>query len=344
MRSSDIALLATEAATSGGGGTFVKGVAITVAFIVVFVGSVWLLTSMILGAKLGYFVTGACLFAVITLLSLIWFVTALGPKGEEGFWGDLGTETAWHPVAVGPDLKEAEAKWGSWEIGDFPDGEGWEVPEDDAKLADVDSLGSELANADPVMEALVTDAVSEIPGVREDVKDMVDGELALDPEKFTVTDVKMKEVNAAGKDTVLAVGNAVPTEQIMAGDLGGTADGTVSKFLVEEDTQVTPGTPVMEVEAEGQVVTLNSDKTGRLVDFGFREDDKIKPNVPFATLDMTGQPGAPDDARVVAVRVRGSVRVPAFIYLVASLVLMVLHLRGVSKTEKEARIGQPQLA
>jgi hypothetical protein len=344
VTTSDVALLATEAATSGGGGNFVKGVAITVAFIVVFVGSVWLLTSMILGAKLGYYVTGACLFAVMTMLSLIWFVTALGPKGEEGFWGDLGTETAWHPVAAGPELKEAKAKWGTWEVGDFPDGEGWEEPEDDAKLADVDSLGSELENADPVMEALVADAVSEIPGVREDVKDMVEGELALDPEKFTIADVKMKEVTAAGKETVLAVGNAVPTEQIMAGDLGGKAEGTVTKFLVERNAQVTPGTPVMEVDAEGQIVTLNSDKTGRLVEFGFREDDKIKPNVPFATIDMTGQPGAPDDARVAAVRVRGSVRVPAFIYLVVSLVLMMLHLRGVSKTEKEARLGQPQIA
>ena len=42
MNTSDIALLATEAATSGGSGTFIKGIAITIAFIVVFVGSVWL--------------------------------------------------------------------------------------------------------------------------------------------------------------------------------------------------------------------------------------------------------------------------------------------------------------
>jgi hypothetical protein len=107
---------------------------------------------------------------------------------------------------------------------------------------------------------------------------------------------------------------------------------------------VTPGMPIMEVDAEGQTITLNSDKTGRLISFGFREEDQIKPNVPFATIDMTGQPGAPDDAEVAVVRVRGSVRVPAFIYLVVSLALMLFHLRGVSKVEREARLSQPQLA
>jgi biotin carboxyl carrier protein len=344
VRASDIALLATEAATSGGGDHFWKGIAITVAFIVIFVGSVWLLTAMILGAKLGYYVTGACLFGVMTLLSLIWFVTALGPKGESGFWGDLGTETAWHPAAVAPDLTEVEARWGDWEVADFPEGEGWTEPADDEALADVDSLGSELENARPVMDALVQEAVSSIPGVREDVADMVGGEIALDPEKFATTDVMMKEVEVAGKESVIAVGKAVPTEQILAGDLGGNADGTVTRFLVERGTEVTPGMPIMEVEAEGQTITLNSDKTGRLITFGFREDDQIKPNVPFATLDMTGQPGAPEAAEVAAVRVRGSVRVPAFIYLAVSLVLMLLHLRGVSKVEREARLTQPQLA
>ncbi len=343
---SEIALLATEAATGGGGDHFWKGIAITVAFIVVFVGSVWLLTSMILGAKLGYFVTGACLFAVMTILSLIWFFTALGPKGEEGFWGDLGTETAWHPAALAPDLQEADTRWGTWDTSDYPDGEGWVEPDENAELADLGKgrAESELENAEPVMEALVSEAVSDIPGERESASDMVEGELALDPEKFTTTDVRMKAVDVAGKESVLAVGRAVATEEIMAGDLGGKPEATVTKFLVERGADVTPGTPVMEVEADGQVLPLASDKAGKLVKFGFRLDDKIKPNVPMATLDMTGQPGAPDDAEVAAVRVRGSVKVPAFIYLVVSVILFILHLIGVSKLEREARLSQPQLA
>jgi hypothetical protein len=342
-----IAILATEAATSGGEGVFVKGIAITIAFIVVFVGSVWLLTSMILGAKLGYFVTGACLFAVMTLLSLIWFVTGLGPKGEAGFWGDLGTDTAWHSVAVGPELNEVETKWGTFDLSDYPDGEGWVEPTEKAHLADLeggDNLASELENADPVMEALVQDATSPIPGLVESVEDQVTGDVTLDPEKFATTEERMKEVNVAGKDSVIAVGRAVATEEMMSGDLGGKPEGTVKKFLVEEGTPVTPGMPIVEVDAEGQLITLNADKTGTLIDFGFRIDDAIKPNVPFATLDMTGQPGAPPEALVSAVRVRGSVKVPAFIYLVISVVMMVLHLIGVSKIEKQARLSQPQIA
>lgn len=341
-----MAVLATEAATSGGGDHFVKGIAITIAFIVVFVGSVWLLTSMILGAKLGYFVTGACLFAVMTLLSLIWFVTALGPRGEAGFWGDLGTATAWHPVAVGPEATEVESRWGSWDINDYPDGEGWVDPDSDTQLADLDegALDSELNNANPVMEALVMDAVSPIPGLVDSVQDQVTGDVALDPENFTVTDFKLKEVEVADKDSVIAVGRAVPIEQMQSGDLGGKAEGTVSEFLVEEGTPVTPGMPVMEVEADGETITLNADKAGTIVEFGFQIDDTIKPGVPFATLDMTGQPGAPAEALVTAVRVRGSVRVPAFIYLVVSFILLIMHLIGVSKIEKEARLTQPQLA
>ena len=347
VNTSDIALLATEAATSGGEGVFIKGIAITVAFIVVFVGSVWLLTSMILGAKLGYYVTGACLFAVMTLLSLIWFATGLGPKGEAGFWGDLGTDTAWHPAAVGPELDEVDTRWGTWDTSDYPDGEGWVEPEDDAHLADLEGsndLASELENADPVMEALVMEATSPIPGVVESVEDMTMGDIALDPENFSTTDVRMKEVDVAGKDSVLAVGRAVAVEQMMSGDLGGKEEGTVEEFLVEEGTDVTPGMPILEVDADGETITINADKTGTLIDFGFREGDAIKPNVPFATLDMTGQPGAPEDVMVSAVRVRGSVRVPAFIYLAISVILMIVHLIGVSKIEKEARLAQPQIA
>lgn len=346
MNASDIALLATEAATSGGGDHFVKGIAITVAFIVVFVGSVWLLTSMILGAKLGYYVTGACLFAVMTLLSLIWVVTALGPRGEAGFWGDLGTDTAWHPIAVGPEGTEVESRWGSWDVSDYPDGEGWVNPDADAQLADLDegALSTELQNAHPVMEALVMDAVSPIPGIVDSVEDQMTGEIALDPASFTITDHRMKEVEVAGKDSVISVGRAVATQKMMSGDMGGKAEATVSKFLVEAGTPVTPGMPIMEVEADGETITLNADQAGTLINYGFQIDDTIKPGVPFATLDMTGQPGAPAEAIVTAVRVRGSVRVPAIIYLVVSVVLLILHLIGVSKIEKAARLTQPQLA
>lgn len=344
MRSAELLLFAAEAVPAGDGDHFWPGIIATSLFIIVFVGSVWLLTAMILGTKLGYYVTGACLFAVMTLLSLIWFVTALGPRGESGFVGDLGTDTAWHSLAVAPTLGEVTSRWGSWNLSDYPEGE-WVVPTDEAYLADLSGdnhLQSEVDNARPVMDTLIQDATNEIPGIRERASERVLGEVNL--ESFRTTEIRMREAEVAGKDSVLAVGVAVPTQTILSGDLGGVEEAEVTNFLVEPGTEITEGTPVMEVEANGQTIQLPAETDGRLLAYGFRIGDLVKPEVPFATLDITGQPGAPDPVEVAAVRVRGSVRVPAAIYLGVSLVLMFLHLIGVSKVERQARLTQPQIA
>lgn len=342
----DTALLAASAG-HGGEVSFAAGIMVTIAFIVVFVGTVWLLTAMILGAKLGYFVTGACLFAVMTLLSLIWFVTGLGPRGETGFWGDLGNETLWQQVAVGPELSQIETRWGTWDVGDYGTSDEWVVPSDDVELADLEGEGAvagELENARPTMDALILAATSPIPGIRDGVANRVQGEVNLDPASFSTTDVLMKEVEVAGKDSVLALGWAVPTESLSSGDLGGREEARVAEYLVEPGTQVTPGTPVAALQQDGERFEVTADQTGRLIEFGFRVDDLVKPEVPLATLDMTGQPDAVDPVQVATVRVRGSIRVPAFIYLVTSIALMILHLIGVSKIEKKAKISQPQIA
>jgi hypothetical protein len=97
------------------------------------------------------------------------------------------------------------------------------------------------------------------------------------------------------------------------------------------------------VRTSGGTFDLTSDKAGKLVEFAFSTGDNIKPNVPFASIDVTGQPGVPPPVEVSAARVRGSVKVPAFIYLVASTALFVFHLRGLSRTEKAMK-GQPQPA
>lgn len=342
----DTALLAA-AAGHGGEVSFAAGIMVTIAFIVVFVGSVWLLTAMILGAKLGYYVTGACLFAVMTLISLIWFATGLGPRGETGFWGDLGNETLWQQVAVGPELSQIETRWGTWDVSDFGTSPDWVVPTDDVQLADLDGEGAvagELQNALPPMDALILAATSPIPGIREGAANRVQGEVNLDPGSFSTTDVLMKEVEVAGKDSLLALGWAVPTESLSSGDLGGREEARVSEYLVEPGTEVTPGTPVAALSQDGETFEVVSEQSGRLIEFGFRIDDLVKPGVPLATLDMSGQPDAPEPVQVAAVRVRGSIRVPAFIYLVVSVGLMILHLIGVSKIEKKAKLSQPQLA
>ncbi|MEX2587185.1 MAG: biotin/lipoyl-containing protein [Actinomycetota bacterium] len=342
----DLLLLATEAPASGDDGLFLNGILVTVAFIVVFVGSVWLLTSMILGAKLGYFVTGACLFAVMVLLSAIWVVTALGPKGEQGFWGDLGNDTAWQAVAVG-DLGSVSSEWGTWDVSSYPEGEGWVEPGDDVYLADLegeDSTASEVPNALPIMESFVGQAVNTIPGIRESVADQVQGEVNLEPGSFDTVDVRMQEAEVDGKDSLVAVARVVPTSELTTGDLGGAEEAAIAQFLVEPGDEVSEGDPVIALEIEGETTEIAATESGRIISIPFAEGDLIQAGVPFASIDISGQEGAPEPVEVAAARVRGSVRVPSLIYLGVSLALMVLHLIGVSKTERAARITQPQIA
>lgn len=317
---------------------FWKGFLAFATMFVVFIGSAWLLLAMIIGPKLGYFVTAACFFGVMFILSAIWFVTGLGPKGEQGFIGDLGVETAWEIVAAGPDLGRVESELGEFDTSDYPGG--WVTPSRNRRLADLsgdESTLGEVANARPVMEAVVLDAVSPIPGKRREVADHIRGEIRLETENFETTDVKMKETRVKGKDSILAVGRAGPSRDLVSGDLGGAEEATVSRFLAEENAQLRPGDPVMEVTAGDRKIVLTADSPGRLIDFGFRLEDAIKPNVPFATVDISGQPGAPPPVEVLAARVRGSEKVPAFIYLVGSTALLLLHLAGLSRVERRQK-------
>lgn len=304
----------------------------------VFVGSTWLLLSMILGPKLAYFVTASCFLGVLLMLSGIWFVTGLGPKGEQGFFGNLGVETAWEAVETGPHLGSVKSQYGDFNVGDYPNG--WITPSKNKKLADLsgdDSTLTEVANVHPVMEALVLDAISPIPGKRKEVAPHVKGDVKLQTENFVTTDIKMKEAKVRGKDSILAVGRAAPSANLLSGNLGGAQEGIVTRFIAKQGAQLKPGDPVLEVTANKNKIVLTSDKTGRLAKFGFRLKDKIKPNVTFATLDITGQPGAPPPVEILAVRVRGSVRVPAFIYLAASFGLLCLHLLGLSRVERRQK-------
>lgn len=320
---------------------FLKGLAAFLTMAVVFIGSVWLLTSMILGIRLGYFVTATSFFGVMILISLIWLTTALGPKGAEGFVGKLGEDTTWYAIGTGADLTTVESEFGNFDVSDYPDGD-WEVPSTKSVLADLpagkdESTQKELETVKPVMESLVISAVSPVPGIREDVSELVQGDVKLVSGKFQTTQIRMREGTVDGKESIIAVGRAVPSDVLNAGNLGGAEEGTVSKFLAEAGERVSTGDAMMAVKTSSGTVELKADKAGNLIAFGFRIGDKIKPNVNFATIDISGQPSAPDAVEIVAVRVRGSVRTPALIYLFVSLLLFALHMMGLRNTERAAK-------
>lgn len=335
---------------------FVQGLIATVLSFAVFVGTPWLLLAMVLGPRMAYLVLGSVFFGIMVILSAMWFANALGPKG---------TETRWQAIGVGNDLTEVEGLGSTYEVGDYPEG-GWLVPQKDHRLADLrpqtkpclslfneafrgkpcaaqDTL-KESANAQPVMTTLVSEAISPIPGKRDKVKVEVHGTVSLPSgTKFTVIDIRMKEAIVDGKPSILAMGRAVASDSLIAETLGGgVSEAKVTRYLVKIGDSVRPGQAVLEAEADSQTVTVPATASGRVIALGLRVGDKVKPNVPVATIDLTGQPGVPPPAEVSAVRVRGAVRTPAFFYVVASLILFAIHMAALSRAERAKRtVAQP---
>jgi hypothetical protein len=326
---------------------FVKGMAAFLGMVIVFVGSCYLLLTLILGPKLGYLVLGSCFFAVLLITSMIWFVTGLGPKGGEQCPHGKGCETTWTPSAVAPQLAEVKTDFGDYNVSDYPDGQGWSAPSKDghpASLGKKDSTKDELDNLKPVIDAFVGQAVSPIPGKRKEVASEVLGPVSLESGKYQITDVRMKEAKVAGKDSLIAVGRAVPSTNLTAGALSnGAKEGTVDEFLVKAGDTVRVGDPIVRVKTPGGPVEITADKNGKLLTFGLRAatstgaGDKIKQGVPYAFLDISGQPGAPEPAQVAAIRVRGSVRTPALYYLFATALLFALHMGALDRLEKSRK-------
>jgi hypothetical protein len=85
-------------------GTLVKGVGVTVMGVILFVGSVYLVLTAVLGRWLGFLVLLVCLAGWMVLQSSLWLFgfysqgletpTNLGPKGSEPSWTVLEASTA----------------------------------------------------------------------------------------------------------------------------------------------------------------------------------------------------------------------------------------------------------
>jgi hypothetical protein len=333
---------------------FIKGVLALILAGAVFIGSVWLLLALILGPRMGYLVMATSLFGIMVILSGMWTANSLGPKGPE---------TTWHPAGAGSDLSEVSARGETYDVSDYPDGSGWVTPalddvdtqelEEGAYIADLhparspclslisdcvkrDTAG-ETENARPVMETFVGEAVSPIPGKREAVADQVQSDIALQSGQFAIADIRMKESEVEGKSSILAVGRAVPSDQIVPDTLGaGVEEGTVEEYLVDVGDTISAGAPLIRIKSDQGTFQVPSDKTGRVLTHGLRAGDAVKAGIPLAVIDISGQPGAPAPTEVAAVRVRGAVRRPAIYYLVASLVLFGLHFALLRRAERPA--------
>jgi hypothetical protein len=81
--------------------TFWKGVAVTVAGVVLFVGSVYVLLSAIFGLRMGYLVLAVSLFGWMIILSALWvFGATFFGAGTPRYQGPRGTEAHWQVYAA----------------------------------------------------------------------------------------------------------------------------------------------------------------------------------------------------------------------------------------------------
>ena len=110
---------------------FVEGIGATVSAVIIFCGSVWLLLTMVLGARLAYFVTASVTLAFVLMMGVVWSINPLGPVGDLPGWDETG---------VSEDVAELEGPNAS----SYPDAPWEEFDEEDE---DEQALASELESA-----------------------------------------------------------------------------------------------------------------------------------------------------------------------------------------------------
>lgn len=110
---------------------FLEGVGAVVSAVIVFCGSVWLLLTMVLGARLAYFITASVTLAFLVMMGIVWSLNPLGP---------VGALPGWEEISITEDQSELEGP----SAGSYPDSP-WQAfdPEDEDEAA----LASELESA-----------------------------------------------------------------------------------------------------------------------------------------------------------------------------------------------------
>lgn len=107
---------------------FITGIGAVAAAILIFCGSIWLLLTMVLGARLAYFVTASVMLAFLFTMGIVWSFTDLGPVGEL---------PSWKPSAIAEDASKLD--FGP--AGEYPDGP-WKATDqgDEAQVSQASEL------------------------------------------------------------------------------------------------------------------------------------------------------------------------------------------------------------
>ena len=123
---------------------FIEGAGATIASIIVFCGSVFLLLMFVMGARLAYFVTASVTLAFLFIMGLIWsFTNPSAPLGPVGIMPE------WNLESLAEEGEPLEGPGASTYEGADTEGGGWEAvdDEDDERTTQAGELGSAALDA-----------------------------------------------------------------------------------------------------------------------------------------------------------------------------------------------------
>lgn len=154
--------------------TNIEGSLVVVAGFVLFGGATWLLTSAVMGVRLGYLVSATALFGFMVILSALW---SFGAPGTPPFLGPKGELPTWIALGAGQRLTSP-----TYPVLDRYPGEPWASPEERP------SLTAEVEAATLAFQEFLAEEAQ-----RELRREGIEGEVAL--EEFEVTNLEFTEVD-----------------------------------------------------------------------------------------------------------------------------------------------------
>jgi hypothetical protein len=201
---------------------FVTGLGATISAVVVFCGSVWLVLTVVLGARLAYFVTASVTLAFVLMMSVIWSFVQLGPVG------DLPSFAS-EAVGEGGDVDFDAA-------GSFPD-EPWRVPDEDVATETTQKAEAESAATNAVADAITEGDVTAI-GTPDAATAISDSTRLLEQDDVTYAAVIVREQTTDGDEQEPEIdpeaeGNVLVILQYDPGNpLGQARSITIGVFIV----------------------------------------------------------------------------------------------------------------
>jgi hypothetical protein len=153
--------------------TNIEGTLVVVAAMILFPGTVWLITSAVFGVRMGYLISATGFFAFMLILSALW---VFGAPGTPRYLGPKGELPAWVPLAAGQQLTSERFPL----VAEYPAGP-WRSPKEAALEAEEEPASLAF------QEFLAEEAAAELRGAG------IEGEVP--PTEFTIEGVRFAEVD-----------------------------------------------------------------------------------------------------------------------------------------------------